>query len=972
VKDFLVTLENKTEEFGNHYNKYLQAVNTSLSLIIQRLEENKKRDAVHILHPAYDFPAELRLIAEVSANDKEALQLTGTFFALQFLQINKQTIDVLKMEVMAAEGNRIPVYRKFMRIVGNNFRMLTTHYIVQLMNILIDKTRCPDFAILGVGTKSDQDDIDVGIVDDGTKDRDLLNRGIARISQEMFKFVTTFHFHLSEHVGDRFYSASIDEYKKILKDEISDYVIINEMLSAALIAGSRDIFRKFRKEVTNRYFYHANTDNRYHEGYLRGVIGEVYSLLEKPISSTRINFKEDGLRLIKNTICVQKTVFDIDEVNAWDIIEKLKTKDKKRVREYASLERSLTFFEIFRYLYQLLVTQDEEIVLEQHVLSNIRRVARVLGYSDMGMCSSEQHVLMHYYEHIQNIRRLIPIFISDIKNHIRATSIFTPLFNTAYSGNIAKDFIQKFRFFRGTSFWDDILDDLKSEHVLERFVTDVNKLLPDDRARIVKEYIEWFRYDFYSLIKLLTLLGKHKSSSSLFIDLNTYLLHNIDTVPDVVRNMSYMFNRFPHIVNDYLALQSEEGLKFFLHLFTRKTYERDIAKIVGDIEYLIGLHLSSSMFFKRYFLRILNKYPDSIRLVQKPHRLLEFADGIRSDISSVRTFDEEKTKLGDYYDLEMVRVGLKTLSSVHVEETNAEFTAFSDSYINSLFDICRREVDSNYSKRIITDDLLAVFASGGHAREQAYDDDFDIIVVLNSDNQPIIEYCNKIISKMNREIIKRGTIPHHRFADYFGRFVILFKELQSLLAEDRPDIFIEKSQILGARLMLGSHRFEREFTEHIVKPYIFSMKHKYIAQMVEELTSRHTETDDTSHATRDDIKECIGGLRDIEMLMLIIKAKYEIITPVNSRLFHYVAEHYDSMRDEIVCIAEKCNFLKNLRDIYRLTAGASDVIMPDALHQAASIMGYQDNAMLYHTFKETFFETTTLIKRLIETLRNNS
>ncbi len=968
MKDFLTQIQEKTAEFGNHYRKYIQAVSKNLDHLIQKLEEEKKRDAVHILHPAYDFESELKIVESVGKNNEEKLNFLGTFFALQFLLINRQAIDLLRMDAIASNVDRFSVYKKFMIDAGNNFRMLTAHYIEELLNIFIEKEERPGFVILGVGTKSDQDDIDVGIIDDGKQNRKKFNRAISLISYEMLKYATSFHFHLSEHIGSHYYSASINEYKEVLRHEIRDFVIINEMLSGAVITGSEKLFKKYRKEIIDRYFYHPDGDNKYHEGYLRGILGEVNSLLARPISSTHINFKEDALRVIKSIISAKKTILNIDKVNAWDIFDSLKNKDSKKYHEYNVLEMSLTFFEIFRYLYQLFVTQDEEILLEDVALKNIRRVAKVIGYADTGKCRAEEHLLVHYYEHLQNTRSIVSVLLDDIKIHLESNSIFVPMFNFSYQGNIAQDFLRKFKFFRGTSFWDDILDDFKNEELLKRFVNDLNSFLPDRRKKLIKGYIEWVKYDFYSLIMFLTILGKTKSGFPIYKDLNTHLLQIVDSIPDVVRKIAYVFNRFPNLINSYLSLGDESDLRFYLKILEGKIYGEEIGSVVDNLRYLIGIHLSSSLFFKRYFLRIINKYPESIKLLNNPEQLEEFADGIYSDVNSMRTFKVKKEKLGDYYDFEMMRVGLKTLNGISVEETNTDFTEFSDNYILTLSDICRREIDTQYRKRIITDDLLAIFAAGGHAREQAYDDDYDIIVLLNSDNPEMLSYCNKIISKMNGEIIKRGTIPHHRFADYFGRFVILLKEVEQLLSEKRPDIFVEKSQMLGARLIVGSHRFEKEFVDRIVKPYIFDMKNEYIAQMTQEIISRHSITEREDAQFENNIKESTGGLRDIEMMMLMIKARFNIMEPLNSKLFKYVADTQKELEDDLCVLASACSFLKNLRDVYRLTAGASDVILPEALHTTAEIMGFQNSKKMYNKFKKVRRDVKMTIKNLIAKL----
>ncbi len=969
MRDFLTQLKVQNAEFGNHYQKFLKTIQGNLDSLIRNLEEKGKRDAVHILHPTYDFGTQLALVADVGETRQEKLEFINTFFALQFLLMNRQAIDHLRMDVMANDADRYTVYKTFMIDAGNNFRTLTSHYINQLLNLFVNRTSCPDFVILGVGTKADQDDIDVGIIDSGTRNRHEFNRAISQISQEMLKSAITFHFHLSEHIGGQYYSASIEEYEKALKHQIGDYVIINEMLSGAVITGDASLFREYQDDIIDKYFFHPDRDNKYHEAYLRGILGDISSLLARPLRPNHINFKEDGLRIIKNIISAQKTVFHTDRVNAWQILDDLRKKDANRQHEYSNLEKSLTFFEVFRYLYQLLVTQDEEVELDTVAFQNIRRVARTMGYRDLGKCHAEEHVLVHYYEHIQNVRNIVPSLLEDLKAHLEGHSLFASILVPDYGSNIAQDFLTKFKFFRGTSFWDDILGDFENEKLLARFINDLNTFPPANKKKLIRGYIEWVKYDLYSSIKFLTTLGKTKIGHPLFVDMNQHLLEMLEDMPDVVRKISYIFNRFPHLINDYLSLNDDKALKFYQQLLETRIYEKEIADIIDNLRALIDIHLSSSVFYKRFFLRITERYPEAIKAVENPELLRELGDGIYSDVQSMRTAKEKKEKLGDYYDFEMMRVGLRTLNGAAADEINVEYTEFSDRYILTLADICRQEIDKQYDKRIITDDLLAIFAAGGHAREQAFDDDYDIIVLLNSDNEDVLSYCNKVISKMNSEIIKRSTIPHHRFADFFGRYVILLKEVESLLSQERPDIFIEKSQILGARLIVGSHRFEKDFFDRIIKPYIFDRKDQYINQMSEEISSRHRAAGKQQVIVEDNIKEGIGGLRDLEMILLIIKAECRIMQPVNSKLFMEIADKKVELREDLLRLMSAFNFLNNLRNVYRLTVGATDMIMPEMLNAAARIMGYRDDRGLYDEFNKTRSEVTHSIGNILNRLK---
>ncbi len=967
MKDFLTILSEKTEEFGNHYRKQLQAVKRFYEPLLDKIEMHRKREIVHFLHPSSNFPEELKVVAGVAETIEERLNFIGTYFALHLLWMNRQLIDTLKMELFLPDADRMQIYKQFMRRAGNQFRHLTATYITELLQILKGENVYPRFVIMGVGTKSDQDDIDVGIIDDESGNRDFLNQTIARVSKEMLKFAVSFHFHLSEHIGNKHYSASINEYKEVLSQELRDFVIINEMLGAAVIVGDDELFKQFQNEVISRYFYNPDGEKKYHEGYLRGIIGEVRSLLARPIGRTRINFKEEGLRPIKSIISALKTVFNIWKVNAWDIIDELKKVNPERIEEYTILGRSLTFVEIFRYLYQMFVAQDEEIVIDDITLKNIRKIAILLGYNDIGLCRAEEHLLVHYYEHILNIRGIIPRLINDLKKHLQSNSLFIPLFTEDYSGSLVYDFIERFKFFRGTSYWDDILDDFGSKETLDRFANDFNKLEPVAQNRIIQQYIEWLKFDFYTLLTFLSTLSKNKNTILIYKKLDEEFIKRMNQFPDAVRNVVFIYSHYPWLLNDLLSIETPENLNRYIQILQSGIYEDEIATIVDDFQNLIKIYLSSSHFFKRYFTRVTKKYPEALRFLKDPESLKEYAEGIYGDINSMRTYTDKKEKLGDYYDFEMVRVSLATLRGAPIQSTNTEFVEFADQYIRTLYDICREETDVEINKRIITEDVLAIFAAGGHAREQAYDDDYDLVVLLNSEDPNLIAYSNKVISKMNAEIIKRGTIPHHRFAEYFGRFVITLKEIEQLLNEDKPDIFIEQSQILGARLIAGSHRFGREFLKAIIQPQIFNKKDIYIKQMINEIRSRHAGDNDYINSGID-IKECSGGLRDIEMIMLILKAYLEITEPVNSRLFESFSKRMPQHQKDFAILSNSFSFLKGIRDIYRLTIGATDVITREGLKNVALIMGFNNEKELYERFYEVRTGVSVIIRELITSI----
>lgn len=83
-------------------------------------------------------------------------------------------------------------------------------------------------------------------------------------------------------------------------------------------------------------------------------------------------------------------------------------------------------------------------------------------------------------------------------------------------------------------------------------------------------------------------------------------------------------------------------------------------------------------------------------------------------------------------------------------------------------------------------------------------------------------------------------------------------ELEQFFSKNVEDSFIEKSQILGARMIVGSTQFENE---RIIRRFIFNQNNCFIQKMVTEIKSRHAYYKPSDLFFN--IKEDPGGLSDI-------------------------------------------------------------------------------------------------------------
>ena len=509
-------LSDQVSSFGNHHRKYLHFIETTEPLLRERLEENGQIDQIHLYSTAGTrLKREMRLIQAVGRDEKEKRAFLGCYYALQFLHMNILAVDVLSLNLTFGR-NRLNDYRHFMKRIGVSFRELTAVYMENLLDLFLPRDQQPEFVIMGLGTRADQDDIDLGIVDDGSDARHDLNTAVMKLQREMLKYASRLHFYLSEHMQMPLYSASIAEYEAAFAHQVPHYIIISEMLGAARINGSHRLLSEFQHKITNRYYFSPNADtNPYHEGYLRGILGEVRSLLARRIHRDYVHPKEDGLRIIKGLAYAQKTVCNTRRVNSWKIIDDVMNSQYRIRREFQALQNALSFFEIFRFLYQLYIVQEEEIYIDDpQSQERLEQVAHIMGYRSMGPKQAHDILLVNYYEHLENTRKAAGSLLREFSRHLKKNSVFpkkllAPAPDQAVPSKMLEKFFRQSHFFKGTRYWDDVFDLLEhNEKILSQFIEEWNNLKPSQQQRYFNAFAWDGNISFYTYISLLVLLAK--------------------------------------------------------------------------------------------------------------------------------------------------------------------------------------------------------------------------------------------------------------------------------------------------------------------------------------------------------------------------------------------------------------------------------------------------------------------------------
>ncbi len=941
INTFSIELLSRANNLGNHHHKYLVSIEKHFDALFSLIEEQRLLEQTRLHRFSTNPEKVMREIANFIDDKKTVLDLLGCYYSMQFLMLNFKAVDVLNLKLSITSTSKYNVFHSFLTRTGNDFRLLSGAYMRVLLEQFIDKKIVPPYVVCGVGTKVDQDDIDLGVIDRGKDDRKILTSAFAKLNREMLKHASPLHFHLSEHVGGRGYSASIQEYHDLLDDKITSFVLISEMLNAVYILGDKSIFSDFKAELINRYFYRPGKDNKYHEGYLRGLLGEINDLMMRVPVENLLNPKKDALRLIKAVVFALRTWKGITKGTSLDALLQLIEEVPYLKEDLYNIYRSFTFIETFHFLYQLYIVQEEEISLEENgTLENLQTVAFFMGYENTSYASAVTQMLIHYQDHVKTAQYSSKRIVRHITQHLGRITVFS-YFNSENSQhnneiktkNLPKEFIKSTYFFQGTRFWDDILMamDRNDSKILDRFINDLKNIPGDELIDVFDAYIKWGRRSPYTLISLFTTI---KNKNPLFIESDlcqTFLsrfIHNIKSRLKDIGNLGKVLDYHPKKMYNFISILKEDLVNYLIDTLNLPIMDPEVNKSRKKLLSLCKLHHNSSYFFKRFLYRVFNTYHSYLIDYNNPMKFRKLTEGLLGNIDNFSSIDERIEKLNSYYDFEFMRLGINAINGTFFGVINREFTIFSDNYLQILFELCREQVVEKYNNKPLTKDLLAVYAAGGHARSQAFDDDYDLIILLNSDEEEMIKFANEIVMLMNKHIIRRSIMPHYKFADRFRNYVTTFSQLVELFENPDDEVFIEKSQLLGSRMIVGNSHFTKAFHKKIINPYIFDQNKIFIRQLLDEMKNRNKYHKKVPPI---DIKESPGGLRDLENFLFVLKAHYKVAAPISTKLFTVIANKVKHKEEQFNQLFMDYYFLKYIRDLYHIMVSDDDLLQKEYL-----------------------------------------
>ncbi len=965
-------LENRSHELGNHFKRHYLTLERHLPQFLDALGRNRVHERLDLWRPAGNPRDGFKLIRRITSENGDAIVFARTYFSVQHLLIIFAHVDALKLSLTSGE-NPASAYHRFVVTLGNAFIRLATAYIDFLTGCLAPHAKKLRWAILGVGTLRDQDDIDVALVDDGTEARDCFNTEMARVAHEMLRSASPLHFYLAEKLQQGSFSIRLDDYVRLVDTEWHDHVLMSEIANTTFLLGDKGVYKDFMKRVVHRYFRERGTENPYHEVFVRGLTGEIRSMLLGHLSDTRIHPKNDALRIIKMLVHVFWSIHGIKETDPWKVLSILSRTMGQHKNDLKHLRRDLSFLETLRTLFQLFSIQEEEISVYESA-DVLERVAETMGYAPRGVLHAHQLLLVDYYDHLHSAREVAQSLVDEIRRHLQRISPIHKLIRMdkpSVHANLAQAFIERLHWFPGNRYWADAIWTLEesSGEFIRSLAKDYHRLEGEVQKTVISGFLSWARNNLVAWINFTSLLAESdaEEARSMREELNTLFLETGGT-RYFKKRIGEVFHlapkRFHHYI-DVMTRQELDKLGALLSAPPEIALENKKEEETFDaVYYAVELYLNTSRFFSRNLRAVSAARPECLEKLADGEFLAEMAQGLRAESTKTHGLAKRKQLLVLYFRVEYLRVGLLLLAGTPLEEIHRQYTEYSDVFLSSLYQLARKETAKLMQSKVETRDRAAIFTTGGRGREEAFDDDIDMVVFTEGLPDQAMEQFRRTLGKMNQQIMQLGIIPQYRMAEHFREYFASLDTVKAHLLGDTPNLYLDMTAFLELRMVEGNAHFEEIIRKTIVEEILFDKRRDYLLKALRgEVEDRRTYFSNTDRSTPEDIniKEYPGGQREIELVLIYHKVLRRLHANVNMNLFDVLAQNDPQLSPEFLKLKKHFTFLKRLRHLNRILISADDVLRADT---AQILAPYSTGDSASHLIEETRYRMNEAAKTI--------
>ncbi len=296
--------------------------------------------------------------------------------------------------------------------------------------------------------------------------------------------------------------------------------------------------------------------------------------------------------------------------------------------------------------------------------------------------------------------------------------------------------------------------------------------------------------------------------------------------------------------------------------------------------------------------------------------------------------------------VENINKGLKQLyqGGAPVEDIVLGRAALTDRILSALF---------NYFFTSINQ-AVALVAVGGYGRGELHPaSDIDLMLLLQNEED-----------KDTREAIEKFVMFLWDSRLEIGHSV---RTIDECVNEARNDITVA-TNIMESRLLAGDEQLFHTMLAETGPDKIWDDKSFFQAKLEEQI-QRNGKFNDTAYHLEPNIKECHGGLRDIQMIGWVAKRHF------GASSLNDLVDHNFLTKDELDTLLQGQHLLWRIRcSLHYLANRREDRLLFDYQHQLALEFGFTDDPEQPHTnraieqFMQQYYRTVMELERLNEML----
>lgn len=943
-------LGREVSKFANHTRRFLVASQKHREVLVAASDWSQGTAPLNV---APDSPT-----AAMQAMDKYALvhrvprtKLFGAYFAHHYLRTQAESSrDLLRSAFDQDRQHRIRTCHRIYETQEATRREWVAALTELTLSASAPDLSKKDYVVFNVGALVDHEDVDLAILVKNESARKALSSGFAEVTKTFLRYASKVQLFLTEELATPRVGATIEEYEQLLKRPTRSVVSVMQLLGSQYLCGNRALAKSLQERVITAY-YAGEGQPLVHEAFLRSVMAELRHYILPESKAGLLSPKREIYVPAKLATTAARIVHGVHEARPPHALRLLITKDPGLAETYRTLADAFTQNEVLRALMYLYVHPgDEYDLLDVDVEAATRRVALLMGVRASARRSAADRLNQVYGEIRARALGAAATLSSKIELHLSRVSTFRRLVEREQElpgehANLAERLLAALVKYKDGVFWEEVL------HLLagnvdngQRFYDDLMQLSEPERHRLAQGYVRQMSDSARALVDFLVFLAKKDQETwtsdhdgqpgpipLLFWRAFTTLMSNDPNVStSVVRRLDTEISADGLF---RLALAFPPNLVAELtDLIEASDNTLRTARVARSVRSAVILARRHSNYVGRIATRVLARTPQFLARLGDTRRLKELNTDILQEAAKERVPAEQIQLLGDSFDVAALRGTLIAVLEGAPAELDPELVNAADQYVRELFKACFREVRqrSVMFEHYRPGSRIAIFATGGYGRGEAFGGDFDYLAVVDEDDRGLKKFFGKVLQRVAGAMSRRGLHPHNRFTGQFNAYVVSIPELVEHLKKRGKETFIDEAEVLEARFFLGDPAVASAFNEEVRSVVRDENGDDFVRDVLAELRERR------NFVPRGlNLKEAPGGLREIHLLWLALRVVAQLPGPVSPELLWPVTQALPECRGDLRFLMVAHSELRRLRDLYRLVVAFDDRMDTDALVAAA-------------------------------------